>query len=118
MDLSNSLVQQTSIDSLAEHLVQAVPLVVDCDRAVVTLIDTPGVAGIWWHHETAAGEAFGAASQDRQITYCYLDDDPVAVAALLGEQLQGRWAAGAVQGLLAAPFYAITPFDWGRRLPA
>jgi len=43
LDLSNSLVQQTSIESLAEHLVQAVPLVVDCDRAVVTLVDETGM---------------------------------------------------------------------------
>jgi diguanylate cyclase (GGDEF)-like protein len=43
LDLSNSLVQQSSVEGLAEHLVQAVPFVVDCDRAVVTLVDESGL---------------------------------------------------------------------------
>jgi diguanylate cyclase (GGDEF)-like protein len=43
LDLSNSLVQQTSVEGLAEHLVQAVPFVVDCDRAVVILVDETGL---------------------------------------------------------------------------
>lgn len=80
------------------------------------LIDVPGVAGIWWHHGTET-EPYGAQGRGRQITYCYLDEDPVAVAAQLGAEVQRRWASGSVQGLLAAPFYAITSFDWARRLP-
>ena len=58
-----------------------------------------------------------ADARGRQITYCYLDEDPVAVAARLGAEVRRRWATGAVKGLLAAPFYAIVPFDWARRLP-
>jgi hypothetical protein len=81
------------------------------------LVDLPGVAGIWWHHGTLGEEPFGADARGRQITYCYLDEDPVAVAARLGVAVRQRWASGAVKGLLAAPFYAITPFDWARRLP-
>ena len=80
------------------------------------LVEIPGVAGIWWHHGTAA-EPYGAQGSGRQITYCYLDEDPVAVAARLAPEVQRRWASGAVKGLLAAPFYAIVPFDWARRLP-
>jgi diguanylate cyclase (GGDEF)-like protein len=42
LDLSNSLVHAQGIEDLAEELVRAVPLVVDCDRAVVTLVDEAG----------------------------------------------------------------------------
>jgi diguanylate cyclase (GGDEF)-like protein len=43
LDLSNSLVHAQGIEDLAEELVRAVPLVVDCDRAVVTLVEETGV---------------------------------------------------------------------------
>ena len=81
------------------------------------LLDAPGVAGIWWHHVIPAEGPYGPDARGRQITYCYLDEDPVTVAARLGAAMQRRWASGAVQGLLAAPFYSVVPFDWGRRLP-
>jgi hypothetical protein len=79
------------------------------------LIDVPGVAGIWWYH--GAQDAFAGDSRGLQVTYCYLDADPVATAALLGERMRERWASGAVKGLLAAPFFTIVPFDWSRHLP-
>ena len=75
-----------------------------------SLIDLPGVAGVWWYR--GKGDA-----ADKQITYCYLDEDPVACAPALGEAMKQRWASGEVQGLLAAPFYTVVPFDWGRHLP-
>ena len=53
----------------------------------------------------------------RQVTYCYLDDDPVATAERLGEVMRSRWASGDVTGLLAAPFYTPVPFEWTRYLP-
>jgi hypothetical protein len=81
------------------------------------LVDVPGVAGVWWFHGALASKPFGADSRGLQITYCFLDKDPVAVAAELGEQMRRRWASGKTKGLLAAPFYAIVPFDWGRHLP-
>ena len=81
------------------------------------LIDVPGVAGIWWFNGSVEGSGMGAGSVGKQITYCYLDADPVACAGALGERMTARWASGAVTGLLAAPFYAVVPFDWGRHLP-
>lgn len=82
-----------------------------------SLIDVPGVAGIWWFDGSVEGSGMGAGSAGKQITYCFLDEDPAACAAALGERMQARWAAGAVTGLLAAPFYTVVPFDWGRHLP-
>jgi hypothetical protein len=60
----------------------------------------------------------GTTSPGKQITYCFLDEDPVACAAGLAERLRQRWASGAVKGLLAAPFYTVVPFDWGAIFPA
>lgn len=80
------------------------------------LVDLPGVAGVWWYHGAAAPE-FGSDSGGLQITYCYLDEDPVECAGALGEAMRGRWASGEVQGQLAAPFYSPVTFDWSRHLP-
>ena len=81
------------------------------------LLDAPGVAGIWWWQGFAEPSGMGVHSPGKQITYCFLDEDPVACAAALGERLKARWASGAVTGLLAAPFYTVVPFDWGRNVP-
>ncbi len=81
------------------------------------LIDLPGVAGIWWYSGIDNPDAFGGGSGGLQATYCYLDEDPVACAGALGEAVRKRWASGAVEGLLAAPFHTIVPFDWGRHVP-
>ena len=82
-----------------------------------SLIDVPGVAGIWWFAGSADLAPYGDRSAGKQITYCYCDEDPVAVAGELGARMPARWASGAVKGLLAAPFYTIVPYEWGRHLP-
>jgi hypothetical protein len=80
------------------------------------LVDLPGVAGVWWYHGAKSSE-FASDAGGLQITYCYLDEDPVDCAGALGEAMRQRWASGEVQGLLAAPFYSLVPFDWTRHLP-
>jgi len=81
------------------------------------LVEVPGVAGIWWHDRLAeSGRRTGGQSAMR-ISYCYLDDDPVAVAARLRGPLKRRWASGEVKPLLAAPFFTVVPFAWDRYLP-
>jgi hypothetical protein len=80
------------------------------------LIETPGVAGTWWFRGDLAPAPYDDA-RGRQITYCYLDDDPVQTAERLKEPLRRRWASGEAKGLLAAPFYPIEPFHWDRHLP-
>jgi hypothetical protein len=80
------------------------------------LIDIPGVAGVWWYHGAQAPH-YNSDARGRQITYCYLDDDPIAAAGRLGDAMQQRWRSGAVKGLLAAPFYCIVPYEWSRYLP-
>lgn len=82
------------------------------------LADIPGVAGVWWYHTGKAPEPYTEDFTGLQVTYCYLDADPVSVAAQLDAVVKARWESGDVQGLLAAPFYAIVPFDWTRHLPS
>ena len=83
----------------------------------VSLVDVPGVAGIWWH---AGGRSPVEGFRDNtgmQLTYCFLDDDPLATAIRIREPLKQRWADGKTTPLLAAPFFCVVPFDWDRYLP-
>ena len=82
------------------------------------LADITGVAGVWWYHTGVAPAPYNDDFTGLQVTYCYLDADPVLVAAQLGEAVKARWESGEVQGLLAAPFYSIVPFEWTRYLPS
>jgi hypothetical protein len=79
------------------------------------LTDVPGVAGLWSAGSVPTG--FSTAGSGQQITYCFLDDDPVATAERLRPVLQQRWAVAGIKPLLAAPFYPIVPYDWDRYLP-
>jgi hypothetical protein len=81
------------------------------------LLEVAGVAGIWWH---AGGKPPVPEFPDNsglQVSYCFLDQDPVETAARLRGPLQQRWAAGTAVPLLAAPFYTLVPFEWERYLP-
>ncbi|RYD84504.1 MAG: hypothetical protein EOP61_40035, partial [Sphingomonadales bacterium] len=81
------------------------------------LTELPGVAGVWWHDGLGPSEQYPSDYRGRRISYCYLDEDPVAAAGPLGEAMRRRWASGAVKGLLAAPFHSVVPFAWDRYLP-
>lgn len=83
------------------------------------LLSVPGVAGAWSFAGAAAPASLGLASGTvgRQLTCCFLDGDPVAVAEALGPRLRLRWAGAGVVPLLAAPFHTVVPFDWDRHLP-
>jgi hypothetical protein len=82
-----------------------------------SLAEVPGVAGVWWYHGELAPAPYSTDSRGMQITYCYLDDDPVATAERLAVHLRQRWASSDAVGLLAAPFHTLVPFDWSRYLP-
>jgi hypothetical protein len=88
------------------------------DAPAGSLIDVDGVAGAWWA-PTASGvpEAYTLARLGDQLTYLFLDDDPVAVAARLRPVLEERWAGSGVTGLFAAPFFVAHADDLGRHLP-
>ncbi len=87
------------------------------EAPVDELATVPGVAGIWWYRGVVAPEPYSTDARGLQITYCYLDQDPVATAPLLAAALRDRWGSGDVEGLLAAPFHTVVPFEWTRHLP-
>jgi hypothetical protein len=82
-----------------------------------SLATVPGVAGIWWFDGAIAPKPWSTDNRDLQMSFCYLDGDPVEVARRLSGPLRERWNLGDVVPLLAAPFHTVTPFDWGRYLP-
>ena len=80
-------------------------------------VNVEGVAGIWWHEGGAPPLSGFADNSGLQLSYCFLDDDPLLVAQRLQEPLQQRWSNGLVEPLLAAPFQVLVPFEWDRYLP-
>jgi hypothetical protein len=74
------------------------------------LCEADGVAGVWWATRADDGVV-------TQVTYCFLDDDPVVVAERLAPLLADRWRTSEVQALLAAPFFTVVPHAWDRYLP-
>ena len=79
------------------------------------LAGLPGIAGTWSADSVATG--FSSAVAGQQLTLCFIDGDPVETARSLQPALARRWADGAVKPLLAAPFYAVVPYQWDRHLP-
>src|SRR5690349_1288604 len=64
------------------------------------LVDVDGVAGAWWAPTaTDVPEQYTTAQAGDQLTYLFLDDDPVAVAQRLRPVLDARWGGGQVAGL-------------------
>ena len=82
--------------------------------AELTAVD--GVAGMWWYVGAALEGKF-SDNAGLQVSYCFVDDDPVVTARRLREALQARWASGAAVPLFAAPYFVLVPFDWTRYLP-
>jgi hypothetical protein len=81
------------------------------------LTDVDGVAGVWSVSALDVGPRLASAQPGQQLTYCFLDDDPVDTATRLRPTLEKRWATTSSKPLLAAPFYPVIPYDWDRYVP-
>ena len=81
----------------------------------LTAID--GVAGIWWHTGDVPPLTGFRDNTGLQLSYLFLDKDPLEVAESLREPLLQRWVQGKITPLLAAPFQIPIPFEWDRYLP-
>lgn len=77
--------------------------------------EVPGVAGLWRTATTVA--PFADTAPGQQISYLFLDDDPVQVGERLRPSLTRRWESSRARPLLAAPFHTVVPHEWGRYLP-
>jgi hypothetical protein len=87
------------------------------DAATEGLVDVPGVAGVWTAAADEPDDVLSSAPGGQRLTYCFLDDDPVATAERLRPVLQRRWEDSGLAARLAAPFHAVVPGDWDRYLP-
>jgi hypothetical protein len=87
------------------------------DATADDLVEVPGVAGAWTASATPPDDILSSAPAGQRLTYCFLDDDPVATAIRLRPVLERRWVGTRVTPLLAAPFHVIVPGEWDRYLP-
>ena len=86
-------------------------------KSLQRLVAVEGVAGAW-RYDPARRDLSPVKTQPGQTaTVFYLYDDPVAVAGRLNGVLEREWAAAGVEGLFAAPFHIVQPFEIGRYLP-
>lgn len=92
-------------------------LIEDGQESSADFVNVPGVAGVWWFDGIDFPAPFQGSAKGRQITVCYLDEDPLVTAEAMAVVLAKRWAEGRTRGLLAAPFHTVVPFQWSRYLP-
>lgn len=85
--------------------------------ALKPLVEVDGVAGVWSALSRRVDASLASARENQSITYCFLDDDPVATADRLRPVLTARWAESRIEPLLAAPFFTIVPYEWDRYVP-
>ncbi|OBG31903.1 hypothetical protein [Mycobacterium sp. E3198] len=85
--------------------------------AVAPLLDVDGVAGVWSALSREVDARLASAEANQSITYCFLDDDPIAAAERLRPVLAARWAAHRAEPVFAAPFFAVVPYEWDRYVP-
>lgn len=81
------------------------------------LVDVEGVAGVWSASALNVDARLASTQPGQWITYCFLDDDPVATAVRLQPVVQAGWSESGTEPLLAAPFYVVVPYEWDRYLP-
>jgi len=81
------------------------------------LVDVDGVAGAWWGGTASVDARFSNAVAGNQVSYLFLDDDPVVVAERLRPALERRWNDTGSEPLLAAPFHVVLANDLARHLP-
>ncbi|UUO03310.1 hypothetical protein M4D79_09645 [Mycolicibacterium novocastrense] len=85
--------------------------------ALDELVDVEGVAGAWAAMSLPVEGRLASAPAGQTITYCFLDDEPVAVGQRLRPVLQARWSRDGVEPLFAAPFHSVVPYEWDRYVP-
>lgn len=81
------------------------------------LVEVDGVAGVWSALSLRVDASLASAQENQTITYCFLDDDPIATAQRLHPVLEARWAELDIEPLFAAPFFAVVPYEWDRYVP-
>lgn len=81
------------------------------------LVDVDGVAGVWSGSALDVDASLASTQPGQWITYCFLDDDPIATAQRLQPMLQAGWGESGTEPLLAAPFHVVVPYEWDLYVP-
>lgn len=81
------------------------------------LVDVEGIAGAWSASALNVAARLASTRPGQWITYCFLDDHPVATAQRLQSVLKSGWSESGTEPLLAAPFHLVVPYEWDRYLP-
>ena len=81
------------------------------------LVDVEGIAGVWSASALNEDARLASTQPGQWITYCFLDDDPVATAQRLQPVLAAGWSEWGTEPLLAAPFHVVVPYEWDRYVP-
>ncbi|WP_406814147.1 hypothetical protein [Mycobacterium sp. M23085] len=81
------------------------------------LAEVDGVAGVWSALSRRVDAGLASARENQTITYCFLDEDPIATAQRLQPALEARWAESDIEPVFAAPFFAVVPYEWDRYVP-
>lgn len=85
---------------------------------VADLLDVPGVGGAWWGGAEPLEPPFNTRDNSGlQVSYLFLDDEPVEVAERLRPRLEQRWSTASIEPLLAAPFHSLVAYEWDRYVP-
>jgi hypothetical protein len=98
--------------------IRGVYLLLETNASAPThLTDVDGVAGVWSAASQSVDARLASAPAGQTLSYCFLDDDPVATADRLRPVLEKRWSDDGVDPLLAAPFQVVVPYEWDRYVP-
>jgi hypothetical protein len=81
------------------------------------LLEVAGIAGLWSASALKVEARLATTQPGQWITYCFLDDDPVATAERLQPVLQAKWSESGTEPLLAAAFHVVVPYEWDRYVP-
>jgi len=81
------------------------------------LVDVEGIAGVWSASALKADGRLASTQPGQWITYCFLDDDPVATGERLQPVLEAGWSESGTEPLLASPFHVVVPYEWDRYVP-
>lgn len=78
------------------------------------LLETPGVAGMWTFTTPTGLTSRRWSPGARQITVCWLDDDPLQVAERISPLVLARRERleSVANVTFAGPFETITPWEW------
>jgi hypothetical protein len=81
-------------------------------RMAAALLGAEGVAGVWTFATDSRFDVHSWRPGPKAITVCYLDEEPLSVAAALGELVHGTVGGSARRVLFAGPLETITPWSW------